>query len=485
MLSFRRLLSAMVALAFLAGCNAGSSGLPFPGGASGMNLSLASSPTTKIYNTTVKYVERFYPLWFTYGQSAGTEDAWRGPDQVTPLYHIVVLINVDTIYSSQFANLSQPVIITIPNPAKYANGTNFHFSLLALDPYGGIFDTGIPTTTGGTYGLTSSTYGGTLPCGITKVSVPASVGLNPTLIVRADKYDQTSSGAYKLTNADGFRLALHSAPLGAYSSKPGQCNKKAGPSQVLPETIFAIPFKSNADYLAQNEPIGFLAQLQAAVSSARTPPLTQADQNLIRDFNNAFKDIPFVDPAPFIKATRDAHTAIVDYIPNQAKKSTNYWVWFNNIGGPNWSDILRSAITEDCQYCNNHSAAAYFFDFKDVQGKLLDGSKHSYVLTFAKSQIPATQRFWSVTAYTPDALELIPNKLNKYGVASYTPGLQYNKKNGSVSIYMAVAQPKGVPVSNWLPIRNGVFMLGLRDYGPQGSVLANTYTPPSVKIWTP
>lgn len=479
---FRRLTSLTVATILLAACTASSVGVPFAGGAAGAQSNLAFAPfsrSSKIYDTTLQYVEHFYPLWFTYGQSLRTAGSWIGPDKVTALYHIVVLINVDTLYASTFADLNDPLVVTIPDPANYGNGANFHFSLLALDAYGDIFDTGI--TTGGTYGFTSPSYGGTLPCNITRVSVPASVGLHPTLIIRADKYDKTGSGVYKATDAETFRKKLHAAPLSVYSSRPGECNKKAGAAKIIPQIpVFALPFKSNADYLAQNDPIGFLAQLQTAIASPRTPPLSASDQKLVSDFNAAFKGLPFVDPRPFIKAVRDAHRAIVDYIPNQATKAKNYWAWFNNIGGPNWSYLLRSAITEDCQYCNNHEAAAYFFVFRDGKGALLDGSKHSYVLTFTKKQIPQTQRFWSLTAYTPGALELIPNPSNKYGVASYTPGLTY-AKNGSVSIYMSVTQPKGVPAANWLPIRKGVFMLGLRDYGPLGDVLANKYVPPAIR----
>lgn len=479
---FRGFVSLAAVLALLAGCNSNSMAVPSTGSGGAMSAAAGAGPVAKIYATTYKYVQRFYPLWFTYGQSPGKSNVFKGPDNVGPPYQIVVLINVDTLYASTFADMSNgPVVVTIPNPAKYSK--NLHYSLLALDPYGDIFDTGIPSNTGGTYGFAPPSYSGPLPCNITRVQVPSVVGLDPTLIIRADKYDPNTSGSgYSATDAEGFRENLHVAPLSVYQSKPGQCNSKAGPAQVLPQSVFTVPFKTNADNLAQNDSIGFLAQMQAAIAAPRTPPLTPSDQKLVNDFNGMFKELSFVFPFAFAKAVQDAQTAIVNYIPSQAKKSTNYWAWFNNIGGPNWSDLERAAITEDCQFCNNHSAAAYFFGFYDSKGKLLDGSKHSYVLTFAKNQIPATERFWSLTAYTPNSLELIPNVLKKYNVAGYTPGLVFGK-NGSVSIYMSVTQPKGVPTANWLPIRKGVFMVGLRDYGPQGSVLAKTYTPPAIKTY--
>jgi len=38
---------------------------------------------------------------------------------------------------------------------------------------------------------------------------------------------------------------------------------------------------------------------------------------------------------------------------------------------------------------------------------------------------PEASRFWSLTAYAPEAIELVPNPINKYVVASYT-GAQLN-----------------------------------------------------------
>jgi hypothetical protein len=88
-------------------------------------------------------------------------------------------------------------------------------------------------------------------------------------------------------------------------------------------------------------------------------------------------------------------------------------------------------------------------------------------------------RFWSLTAYTPEAIELVPNPAHKYAVASYTPDLQLNN-DGSLSVYMAQQLPAGVPMANWLPIPAGAFNIMLRVYGPKGSVKDNTYIPPGI-----
>jgi hypothetical protein len=158
------------------------------------------------------------------------------------------------------------------------------------------------------------------------------------------------------------------------------------------------------------------------------------------------------------------------------------WIHFTNIG--DWGDhvIERSSITEFLQYGNGIKTAAYYHAFNNASGRPLDGSNlRGYVLTFRADQLPEASRFWSLTAYTPKAIELIHNRADKYVVASYTPGLQYNSDDGSLSIYMAMLPPRGVPTANWLPISPRPFNVMLRVYGPEGKVKDNTYVPPGIQ----
>jgi hypothetical protein len=60
---------------------------------------------------------------------------------------------VDTLYTSGYLDLSdKPVILTIPNNAPIPPTS---YSILMLDPYGDIFDAGIPRQPG-IYSLTGS-----------------------------------------------------------------------------------------------------------------------------------------------------------------------------------------------------------------------------------------------------------------------------------------------------------------------------------------
>jgi len=90
------------------------------------------------FNTTVAYVVQFYPLWFTYYQSQlAHSNRLVGPIRVSPIYHYVVAINVDTLYASTLLDLSaEPVILTIP--ATTPPLTSSSYSILMLDPYGSL-----------------------------------------------------------------------------------------------------------------------------------------------------------------------------------------------------------------------------------------------------------------------------------------------------------------------------------------------------------
>lgn len=415
--------------------------------------------------TTEKYVETFYPLWFTYYQaSLGTFNSLVGPRRVTPLYQLVVAINNDTIYGSTFLDLTdQPQVFTLPP-------TDDSYSVLILDRYGNILSTDLrPSKNGGTYELMGPDYKGTPAGNLIPVEIPLNYA---ALIVRADRY--TSGGDNVVREARQFRGNLTIQPLSAYLE-----GARPQSTRILPAFVWIPPFKLTADFLATTHPIAFLKMMQKAVASPATPPLSADDQALVNAFNQLMASGSNL--AAMSAGCRAAHALIVNtYLNNTGP--TN-WITYTNIGRWGTNVLDRAGITEFIQYANDASAARYYHAFKDGSGKALDGGNgRVYVLTFPKGGQPEYQRFWSVTAYTPNAIELIPNVARKYLVASYTPGLQLNS-DGSLSIYMSVTQPRGVPAANWLPTRPGPFNVMLRDYGPLGSVADNTYVPPAITVY--
>lgn len=445
------------ALAMLTGCSSAWPGGLAPAGSTAM-IPFTSQASSDAYQTTLKYVVTFYPIWFTYEQwQLSSVNKFIGPARMTPVYHAVVAPNDDTLYGNTVVNLtSEPLIVTI---AK----TKDLYSVLSTDAFGDVNDTGIKSA--GVYALYGPSWSGSLPSGVKPVAINSNYS---GLIIRADKY--SGSGQNMKVEAELFRRELHAAPLSVW-----QKNHDAQPCRILSTLFFSVPFKTIADTLATKQPMEFLSQLQAGVDSSIPPTLTQSEETLSDHFNKIFNARK--NDAPFIEATRAAHQMIVEkYLTHTGE--TN-WITFDTIG-TTWTDIVRAAITEFIQYGNSHATAAYYQTFEDSTGGALDGKAHSYVLTFPKNDIPQAERFWSVTAYTPSSITLIRNPLHKYLVGSYTPGLHENR-DGSISIYVAQRQPKGVPTANWLPVDAAEFNLMLRVYGPEGKVKAGVYVPPAVE----
>jgi hypothetical protein len=325
----------------------------------------------------------------------------------------------------------------------------------------------------GVYGIVGPNWAGTLPQGITRVDVQDNY---TELLFRADKFVLNGSSYVDMTReAEKFRRKVMAQSLSDYLKNP-----RKGATDIEPELDFAIPLKLIADTLIAIDPIEFLRQTQDAVASPATNPLSADEQNLSDTFDALFANI--TNHPQLAAGAQAGHQALIDnYVNNHFMGST--WITFMDMA--NWDlstfqgYLNRASITEYIQYGNNHNAAAYFHTFLDTNGQPLDGSAHNYTLTFAAGQQPEAKRFWSLTAYTPETIELIPNRADKYEVASYTPGL-VTAQDGSVTILMSVTKPDGFPEANWLPVGGRPFNVLLRDYGPEGTVLDGTYVPPPV-----
>jgi hypothetical protein len=428
-------------------------------GTSKPTLASSQSAGTDPFNTAYNYVVTFYPRWFTYLQAAHL-NRLLGPERISPIYHAVVAINDDTLYASAFVSVTDqnPVIVTVPT-------TTDSYSVLQLDEYGSVF-TGIPKQAG-VYGLTGPGWSGTLPDGVMQIPVPYN---NTVLIFRADKY---VNGQDMRQEGENFRRHLHLATLSDYEADP-----EAGPARILPEVAFAAAYKNLAVTLIANQPTWFLRIMQTAVLAPTTQPLTPDEQTLSDTFNSFFSN-PSNWPQ-MAAGAQAAHADIDDNYLTHTLPGTD-WVNFTDMG--EWDQTFqgylnRAGISDYLQFGNNLKAAAYYHAFMDGNGNPLDGSSHSYTLTFLKGQQPKVSRFWSLTAYLPVSIELVPNPAHKYVVASYTPGL-VTAPDGSVTIVMSVTKPQGVPEANWLPIPRGPCNVMLRAYGPEES---NIYIPPPIEL---
>jgi hypothetical protein len=439
----------------------------------------ASHTTDSAAQITKDYVIRYWPRWISFAQQSANLAA-LGPNQLIspeipmgPQFRIINAINDDTIYASTLGlDLRQgPVVLTLPP-------TDTIYSILPLDVFGTRFDTTLPDQKPGNYALVKKGWQGTLPAGVTKVEVPYDL---TQWFFRADKYSPT--GEDKIAEAGTFRTQLRLAPLADYLA-----DSDTGAAKILPLfPSFAFSFKLFQDVTATRTPQLFLRGMQRAVHDPTTQPMYPSDLRLSRQFDQTFAAAQQAqqqgNPRPMRKierAVRDAYHAIAQGWLTHV--GATKWIHFDNIAdwGTNYLD--RAATTEYLQDSNNAAAAGYWAAYTDRAGRELNGAKHDYKLTFTADQIPDAKRFWSITAYTPDSIELIPNPANKYLVARYTPGLKYNA-DGGVTIYISVTKPAKVPAANWLPSRRGPFNFYLRAYGPEGNTAPGSgYTPPAVTI---
>lgn len=434
------------------------------------------------FRLAYEYTVRFYPRYFTWvqfqinsenSQRQGTTDfanRLTGPLGMGPEYKVVVAINDDTIYAEAFLDVStEPVILTIP---AYGN----KYSILQLDVYGNIFSTSLssnPPTEGGIFAFVPPGYSEPLQTTWTAVELPYTFS---TIAIRIDKH--SSTGEDLTLAANEFRSNLSLLPNSKYDG-----SGEAGKTLVLPLFFFAPSVKLMADQGLATAPEAFLATVQEAMASPMTQPISDDDRALMARFDAAFAaareavDHDSVPLAEIIRGAQAAWSAIINRW--QSHRGPTNWIHFDNIGHWGTAYLDRAALTEYIQVGNDRTAAYYANAFVDGTGLPLDGGSFGYTITFAADELPEYTRFWSMTAYTPEYVELVPNALDKYVVASYTQGLE-TAPDGSVTIHVSADPPKRANLANWLPVPKGQFSLLFRVYGPQGSALDGTYVPPRI-----
>ena len=126
---------------------------------------------------------------------------------------------------------------------------------------------------------------------------------------------------------------------------------------------------------------------------------------------------------------------------------------------------------------NAPQEAMYWTTSKDGSGHRLNG-QHNYIMHFPPGGLPPNNAFWSLTM--GDAKNrFVANPINRYSVSDRS-GLVPNA-DGSVDIYLQNTAPAGQE-SNWLPAPSGNFILWLRAYLPDQTILDGEYqVPPVVK----
>jgi hypothetical protein len=325
----------------------------------------------------------------------------------------------------------------------------------------------------GDYMVVGPDWKGATPPGIKKVfqsSTQFSV-----IIYRTQLFD-----AADMPNVEKVQAGYKVQPLSAYLKQPA------------PAAVPAIDFpKANAELVKKN----FFEYLDFALQFAPAgPEETQIRAKLARIGVGAgktfdFKDLPLMHKIEIGLGMRDGEEKVEKYLAS-GQKDVNGWKIGSLFGdrkffGGDW--LKRAAAAKGGIYGNDAVEAVYPLTRTVADGEVLDGSKHSYTLTFPAGQLPPVNAFWSVTMYDGKTQLLIENPINRYLINSpMLPGMKRNA-DGSLTLYIQNKSPGADKEANWLPAPNGEIYLVMRLYWPRPeapSVLPagqGTWQPPGIK----
>lgn len=124
---------------------------------------------------------------------------------------------------------------------------------------------------------------------------------------------------------------------------------------------------------------------------------------------------------------------------------------------------------------NTPQEAMYWIASVDGAGHDLSG-EHDYIMRFPLGELPPNHAFWSLTM--GDAKNrFVENPINRYSVSDRS-GL-VPSADGSIDIYIQNTAPAGWE-SNWLPAPSSRFIIWLRVYMPDATILDGKYNVPPI-----
>jgi hypothetical protein len=383
--------------------------------------------------------------------------------------HCCAAPNADTLYTILWLDVSrEPWIVTVPDMGDR------YYILPMLDGYSEVFFVASPATTGTkaqTYAVTGPGWSGTLPPGVTEAKSPTGM-----VWVLGRIYCTGTAEDYRSVHALQDRFG--SMPLSAWG-KPwtpplGVVDPTIDMKTAVRKQVNALGIEAYFDRLAalmnDNPP-----HPQDAAMVARMGRIGLAPGMPFLPGKLGFVDWELVRAVP--------KAALVEMgLHLKRQKTTDGWLYFTQGVGNFGSDyLLRAMANLIGPGWNRPQDAVYPLSQKDAAGETYDGTKHRYVMHFAKGQLPPANAFWSLTLYDPDFF-FVPNALDRYELSPRNQLV--TNADGSIDLYFQADSPGKGKESNWLPAPKGKFSLVLRIYAPRTappSILDGTWKPPPVE----
>jgi len=383
----------------------------------------------------------------------------------TAAYRDVVRINVDTLYSFAWLDLSkEPLVLSVPDTHER------YYLMPIVDAWTDVFASPGKRTTGtkaGDFAIVGPNWAGTLPAGMTELKSPT----NTAIIVGRTQANGAADYATVHAIQKQYRLTPLSAFGKPYTPTTGvvdpQIDMKTPPIDQVTRMSAETFFNRLAALMTSNPPAAADAPMLAKLARIGVVP------------GRTF-DISTLDPAVRKGLDGTVQTAVAK-VGAEAKEigtPANGWRLMPMTLADFGTDYdVRAEVALFGIGANLAKDAVYPTAFVDGDGQPLTGANR-YLLHFDKGSLPPVNAFWSLTMYDAQSF-LAANPINRYNIAGWMP-LKYNR-DGSLDVYVQHDSPGTQKQSNWLPAPEGAFNVTLRMYWPKESVLDGAWKPPAIQ----
>jgi hypothetical protein len=379
-------------------------------------------------------------------------------------FKAVVRPNFDTLYSSAWVDVREPVILSVPD-------THGRYYLLPmLDMWTDVFAAPGSRTSGnqaGKFALVYEGWQGQLPDGIEKIEAP-------TPYIWIIGRTQTNGPAdYEAVHQvqDGYLLT----PLSRYPNPPAAPEYRPDPAVDM-----KTPPLDQVNNMSAKDYFTYGAQLMKLHPPHKTDWSQVARRRLAglqlgETFNWDRLDPAVQDALNQVPAA--ALKSMQTKLPTLARV-VNGWQMNTDTMGVYGDYYLKRAIIAMAGLGANQAVdAIYPLSLVDADGQPYHGA-NQYVMHFEKDEMPPIAAFWSMTLYDAEGFQ-VANELNRFAIGD-RDALQFNA-DGSLDLYFQNTNPGPDKVSNWLPTPTGPWNLCLRLYAPRPQALDGTWNPPAVK----
>jgi hypothetical protein len=379
--------------------------------------------------------------------------------------HTIVRMNLDTLYSFAWLDLSkEPIVLSVPDTKGR------YYMMPLLDAWTNVFASPGKRTTGtkaGSFAVTGPGWTGKLPGGVTQIKAPT----NTVWITGRTQTNGPSDYAAVHALQKQYKLIPLSAFGKPYTPPPGVVNPavdtKTAPVDQVSKMDAATFFKTLSRLMAANPPPAADAPALVLLAKIGVVPGQDFDPGKL-------------DPA-VAKGLEKSVQITLEKLQTAAKqlaKPVNGWqVPPMKVGQFGTDYGLRAVAALIGLGANIPADAIYPNAFTDADVKPLTGANR-YVVHFDKGQTPPANAFWSLTMYDAQSF-FVENPIKRYNIAGWMP-LKYNR-DGSLDVYIQKDSPGKNKEANWLPAAAGDFSITMRVYWPKPAMLDGSWTPPPLK----